>query len=175
MAVLLLVACSLALMGMRIWLPRGATVTGRPIGELRLTWRERIALQRSNLYGFGVILLLVTATGMVPLLYELIAFAVVYGILTVPVRYRLTSDGIALNNVVFRRWDEFQRVNAEQRAVRLVGVAGMRDFQVVAQGEHQAAALALIQQRLPNGPARRDQKGGAPMRGRAAWRGAANR
>ena len=120
------------------------------MGELRLTFRERIALQRSNLYGFGLILLLVTATGMVPFMYELIAIAVAYGILAIPVRYRLTSDGIALNNVVFRRWEGFQRVSAEKRSIRLTGVERMRDFQMYAQGEHQEAALAMLQRGLPN-------------------------
>ncbi|TAK78931.1 MAG: ammonium transporter [Dehalococcoidia bacterium] len=53
-----------------------------------------------------------------------------YAVVSRPVRYRLTSTGIAVNRVVFRPWAEFSGYEARKGSVRLIGTATSNRFDV---------------------------------------------
>jgi hypothetical protein len=53
-----LLASMLIIMLMSIMLPFGAKITGKKVGAIRLNFRERLLLQRINIYAIGFVLLL---------------------------------------------------------------------------------------------------------------------
>lgn len=166
MPALLLVVFSLLLMLARVAAPFGRAPLGRPLLTVRLGLPERVLYHRSGLYAFGAILLLVSVGGLLSTPFLLLAVLACYGVLTVPVRYRLTSDGIGVNTVVFRRWSEFGAVDANARAITLRGTPGSGRFTVRLLAAHQSDALAVIRRHVAaaGAPARERGKRGRPVR-----------
>ena len=144
MAIVLLLAVMLVIAAMRVFLPVGARVPGRPLGDVSLSWRERLLLQRTNMYLFGAVVLLGAASGALTGPLELVALLAAFAILTIPVRYRFTSEGIARNNVVFRAWSDFAGYREERSALVLEAVAGQRDFRLHVTGAHREAARRAV-------------------------------
>src|SRR5262249_20470086 len=130
MLVILLFGCMLAVMLMRVFLPLGQRTAGTERAVFALGLKERLLYQRTNIYAIGAVLVLTALTGLISVPIELVVFAAVLAILMIPVRYRLTDQGIGLNNVVFRRWDEFEDLDIGGRSVRLLGKEGAADFTV---------------------------------------------
>lgn len=128
---ILLFGAMLILTLVRVAPPLGARIEGEPVGRITLGMRERVRLQRTNIYAIGLVLLLVTATSSLPLIAELAVIAGVLGILAIPMRYVLTTDGIALNRSVFRRWSEFEGFQADSGGIKLVPQPGVRGFRIV--------------------------------------------
>ncbi len=148
MAAVALVASSLILILCRTVAPFGQRVAGRELLTVRLGLRERILYHRTGLYAFAVILLLLAAGGLLSSPLQLLAVLACYGVLLIPVRYRLTSAGVAVNNVVFRRWSEFAAVDVTPRALTLRARPGYRPFTLRLLAEHQPAALAVVRRQL---------------------------
>lgn len=144
MAILGLLATMLIVMLMRIAMPFGAVRTGRPTAQVTLSFRERMLLQRTNVYAIGTVLLLLAATGQSSPVIELLTLFAVFALLSLRVRYTLTTDGIGLNNVVFRPWAEFQSVEETRRGLRLVPRDGAGAFTLHVLGVHRAAALQAL-------------------------------
>src|SRR3954447_2230831 len=101
MPTLFLFGAMLIVMTMRVAPPLGVRIEGDPTGRITLGMRERVRLQRTNIYAIGLVLLLVTATSSLPLIAELAIIVGVLAILAIPTRYVLTTEGIALNRTVF--------------------------------------------------------------------------
>ncbi len=144
MAVILLLAGMLIVAVLRVHAPFGTRAEGRPLGSITLSFRERMLLQRTNLYLIGGVILITVAGGLLRGPLELIAFAAVFGVLLIPARYTLTSDGIALNQVVFRRWSDFTGFREARGAIVLEAVEGQRDFRLHVTGAHREAARRAL-------------------------------
>lgn len=168
-----LVILSLGFMLFRVVSPRGVTVQGRILRTVTLNFRERLQLQRTNMLCLGVILLLGGLGHWVPLPFELLAIVASYGVLMVPVRYQITSHGIGLNRVIFRRWDEFAEIEASSQRIVLRGRPGNGRLTIWLRDVHQADVLSLLRRyvhganrasaRIHPEPAERtnDKKGGS--------------
>ncbi|HWO72970.1 MAG TPA: hypothetical protein VNN21_05375, partial [Dehalococcoidia bacterium] len=176
MATALLFIAMLIITLMRVVLPRGARIHGHPLRTVALSFRERVLFQRVNLYAIGFVLLLTAATGLVSTGWELLVVVTASGILLLPVRLVLTTEGVATNNVVFRPWEEFLGFTAERRRIRLHARAGTRDLVLPLLPARQGEALAVIQHFLrPSGhPAScvipvEQPTGGPGARFRALW------
>ena len=128
MPVLILFAGMLGLMFMRVFLPVGAKIRGQPLKTVSLSFMERALMQRVNVYALGVVLLLTTVTGVIATTWELSVVMFAFGILLLPVRYVITTEGVAVNNVVFRPWDEFTGYVEGRRGIRLTGQPGTRSL-----------------------------------------------
>ncbi len=148
MAAVALVVSSLILMLCRTVAPFGQRVEGQELLTVRLGLRERIVYHRRGLYAFGVILLVLAAGGLLSRPLQVLAVLACYGVLLIPLRYRLTSVGVAVNNVVFRRWSEFAEVDVTPRALTLRGRPGYRPFTLRLLAQHQPAALAVVRRQL---------------------------
>jgi hypothetical protein len=148
MPALLLVVLSLVMMAARVAAPFGQRIEGRELLVVRLSFVERVLFHRSGLYAFGVILLLVGVTGLLPVPFQVLAVLACYGVLTIPVRYRLTDAGIGLNNVVFRRWSEFNGVDVSSRAITLRGRPGNGRFTVRLLSAHKSEPLRAIRRHI---------------------------
>ena len=112
----LLCGMMLILTLMRIAVPIGQPVAGNLLGVVPLRFRERIRLQRTNVYLLGVMLLLGTLGGWIRTPINLIVVLATFVIVSIPVQYTFTTEGIARNRVVFRHWDEFDRHRRRARA-----------------------------------------------------------
>jgi hypothetical protein len=132
MEFVLLFGSMLIVMLIRVVPPIGVRIEGKPVGRVTLGFRERVRLHRTNVYAIGAVLLLVSATGGMPLIGELGVIAAVLGILAIPTRYILTDRGIALNRTVFRPWTDFDGFRVLSSGLELEPVTGHgRAFRVV--------------------------------------------
>jgi hypothetical protein len=149
MAVMLLFAAMLALMLMRVYLPIGAKARGKVTSRVSLSLMERFLLQRVNLYAIGGVLLLMIVTGSMSTAGELLVLLVAQGILMIPVRCVITSEGVGLNNVVFRPWSEFVGFTVAPRRIVLVGREGTRSMSIPLYPRHQQEIIPALRRHLP--------------------------
>ena len=140
----LLCGMMLILTLMRVAVPIGQPVTGHLLGTMPLRFRERIRLQRTNVYLIGVVLLLGTLGGWLRAPINLIVVLAAFVIVSIPVQYTFTTEGIARNRVVFRRWDEFSAVADERGRILLRGVPGSANFPLLLADDQHAAVLRLL-------------------------------
>lgn len=138
----------LIIMLLRVALPIGVKIEGKLLREIRLSWSERLQLQRTNVYLIGGALLLGSVAGWLPTIVELMVVVAAMAILAIPVRYRLTDQGIALNHVVFRSWKEFKSVEADRRGLCLDAQMGFRDFSVVIAASRRGEVQRLLEAAL---------------------------
>ena len=131
MAFIFLFGSMLIVMLLRIAPPIGVRLEGEPIGKVTLGMRERVRLQRTNIYAIGAVLLVASFAGDMPLIVELAVMVGVLAILAIPVRYVFTARGIALNRTVFRHWSEFRDLEVDGSGIKLVPVEGVRPFRLV--------------------------------------------
>ena len=155
MPVLFLFIAMLGLMLMRVHLPFGGTrYSGRILKTIKLSFSERLFMQRVNMYAIGAFLLLTAVTGQLPSIYGFTAIAITQGILLIPIRCALTTEGVAISNVVFRPWDEFTGYSVERRRIRLMGREGVRGMALPVQPRNQQEVLPILRRRLEEAPAR---------------------
>src|SRR6266542_6066813 len=124
MAFIFLFGSMLIVMLLRIAPPLGVRIDGEPIGKVTLGMRERVRLQRTNVYAIGAMLLVTAFAGDMPLILQGAVMLGVLAILAIPVRYVFTTRGVAMNRTVFRTWSEFQDIELDSGGVRLVPVGG---------------------------------------------------
>lgn len=130
MGVIALFGLMLIIMLMRVGVPIGARLYGGRITEVRLSFAERVRFHRTNVYLIGLVLLLGAVVGWLHPAVQLLVLGAVFTILTIPTRYIVTSEGVALNHVVFRAWTEFRGVEESRGGLRLRARDGYRDFLV---------------------------------------------
>jgi ammonium transporter, Amt family len=110
MLVWLLIGCFFILMLVRIGLPFGIKSEGSVVATVTLTYREKLLLHRTNLYTLGALLVLSAIGKWFPTTVELVIILAALALVNLPVRYQFTTLGIACNNVLFRKWKEFEYV-----------------------------------------------------------------
>src|SRR2546421_3491254 len=108
MFVWLLIGCSFILMLVRIGVPFGIKSEGRVVPTVTVTYREKLLLHRTNLYALGALLVLSAIGKWFPTTVELVIILAALALVNLPVRYQFTTLGIACNNVLFRKWKEFE-------------------------------------------------------------------
>ena len=149
MAVVLLLVSMLIIAVLRVNMPFGAKAEGRPVGAITLSFRERMLLQRTNLYLIGAVIFITAVGGFLGGLLETVAILATLAVLTIPARYTITTQGIALNNVVFRSWTDFAGYREERGGVVLLAVEGQRNFRMHVLGANRATALRALAHVLP--------------------------
>jgi len=105
----------------RAWLPVGVAVPGRLLLEVPMGWRERWRWHRRSFYALAALMLLGAIGGWLPPVLQGAMALFAAAIFWIPIRYRLTTEGVAVNNVLFRRWEEFEGYRMEPWGIRLVG------------------------------------------------------
>src|SRR5438445_11725842 len=126
MLILIVFGVMLIFMVMRVGLSIGSKVEGRKVGEIQLSFKERLHYQRTNVYAIGAVLLLMTLAGRVSTPIEMVVIVGTFAIITFPVRYIVTTQGIGLNNVLFRHWSEFLGMSVDDRHISLVPTSEWR-------------------------------------------------
>ncbi|MEO8457577.1 MAG: ammonium transporter [Chloroflexota bacterium] len=149
MLVLALFGFMLILMLMRVGLFFGSKAEGRTVGEIQLSFKERLLYHRTNVYAIGAVLLLMTLAGKVSGPIEIVVIFATFAIITIPVKYVVTTEGIGLNNVLFRRWEEFRGMMVAKRHVSLVPTAEWRGMRLFITPDVHHKDVALIRRFLP--------------------------
>ncbi|HEX9131514.1 MAG TPA: ammonium transporter [Ktedonobacteraceae bacterium] len=148
MLVWLLVGCSLMLMLLRIGLPLGIRSEGKTVATVTLTYREKLLLHRTNLYAFGVLLLLGAIGKWFTTPVEVVLILVALGIINLPVRYYFTTQGIARNNVLFRKWKEFEYARYYRTKLTLMPRGGFGSLPLYVLASRQDEVLPYFQRFL---------------------------
>lgn len=144
MIVPLLCGMMLILTLMRVAVPVGQPVTGDVIGAMPLRFRERIRLQRTNVYLIGVVLLLGTLGGWLRAPINLIVVMATFVIVSIPIQYTFTTEGIARNRVVFRHWGEFSAIADERGRILLSGAPGSANFPLLLADDQHETVMHLL-------------------------------
>ena len=142
------IGCLVIALG-RVTALRVAPQTGAPIGEVSLSFVERMRYHRGAIYAVGGLMLLGSLAGALSWPLEVVIAAATFAIVKAPVRYRFTSDGVALGRVLFRHWSEFSGYRASNRGLLLAGKAGNGGFRFRAGGERAAEIQKIVARRLP--------------------------
>ncbi len=153
MAVLVLFGLMLIIMLMRVALPIGAKTEGKRLKEIPLSFRERLVYHRLSIYSIGAVLVLMTLTGLVSQPIEMVVILATFAIVTIPVRYVVTSAGIGLNNVLFRPWSDFRGLTPEKRQVVLVATTGLQALKLRFSPAGHEQDLAFVRRYLKTMPA----------------------
>ncbi|GHO90250.1 hypothetical protein KSF_002980 [Reticulibacter mediterranei] len=148
MAVYLLVGCFFILMLVRIGLPFGVPASGKPVTSVALSFRERLVLHRTNMYALGALLLLAAIGHWFSLPVEVACIFLALALVNLPIRYHFTSEGIACNNVSFRRWNEFSYVGVHGGRLTLMPRAGYAPLRLVVLASRQKEVLPTFQRFL---------------------------
>jgi ammonium transporter, Amt family len=148
MTVWFLVGCFFILMFVRIGLPFGIQSEGRTLARIGLTFRERLLMHRTNMYALGVLLLLSAFGKWFSLPVEVALIFVSLAIVNLPMRYQFTTEGIACNNVLFRRWKEFEYVRVHGAHLTLVPRKGFASLKLVVQASRHKEVLPYFQRFL---------------------------
>ena len=74
----------LIFMVMRVGLPIGSKAEGQKVGEISLSFRERLIYHRTNVYAIGAVLLLMALAGKVTSPIEMVVILGTFAIVTLP-------------------------------------------------------------------------------------------
>ncbi len=160
MLTVLLVALMLLVMLMRVFLPIGSRKAGKVITTVRLSLMERFIMQRVNLYAIGSVLLLMTVTDSLSSAGLILVLLIAQLILAIPVRCVLTSEGVGLNNVVFRPWSDFVGFSVTARRITLLGCEGTRPLNIPLLADHQKEVIPILRRYLPETKPRKEAREG---------------
>jgi hypothetical protein len=149
MPIVMLLVAMLIIAVIRVHAPFGQQAEGKPLGRITLSLRERALLQRTNMYLIGAVILISVIGGFLGGPLELVAIIATAAVLTIPVRYTLTTQGVAMNNVVFRSWTEFTGYREERTGIVLLGGPGRRNFRMHVLGSNRVTARKAIARLLP--------------------------
>ena len=135
----------------RVWMPwvdgpRGDVVHRErlsPFGRLRMHAPPPMLLLALTVVGWAV--------GQIPGAVVALVSVAIAVLVALPVRYTLTTDGIAVGRTPFRRWTEFGGVARRRGGVQLQGVAGARGMRVWLSGSRGDDEFVLLLRRLVRG------------------------
>jgi Amt family ammonium transporter len=148
MLVWLLVGCFFLLMLTRKALPFGVKTEGKEVGSVSLTFGERMLMQRMDMYALAGLLLLSAIGQWFPFIIELLVILVALAIVKLPLRYHFTTDGFAYNNVVFRRWKEFEYIRVNGAKITLMPRHGFAPLKLVVKPSRHTQVLPYFQRYL---------------------------
>ena len=140
-----IIGCLVIALG-RVTSLRAAKTEGTPIADVSLGFVERMQYHRGAIYSVGALLLLGAMTGMLSARLELVVIAALVAVTQVPVRYRFTTQGVALGRLLFRPWSEFTGYRPAKHSLLLIGKTGNGGFQFRTQNPEVAR---LVSRRLP--------------------------
>jgi Amt family ammonium transporter len=142
------VGCLVIALG-RVTALRAAEVTGPPTGEVALSFIERMRYHRTAVYSIGGLMLLGAVFGYISAGIEMVIGGAMLAIVQLPIRYRFTTQGVALGRMLFRPWSEFAGYKSTPKGLAIVGKGGNGSFWVRATGERLHAAQVQTAKRLP--------------------------
>src|SRR6266516_1532725 len=148
MLVWILIGFSFMLMLLRIGLPFGIKSEGSVVATVTLTYREKLLLHRTNLYALGALLVLSAIGKWFPTTLEVVIIFAALALVNLPVRYQFTTLGIACNNVLFRKWKEFEYARYRGAKLTLVPRKGFGSLPLIVLASRHDEVLPYFQRFL---------------------------
>ena len=145
-----LIAAVLALF-LRVWVPWGERASGNLVSRESLSFRGRLRMHGPAALALWLISLVLLIAGRIGPLTALAVTALLLLLLSLPVRYTMTSRGIRAAWTPFRRWTEFGGVARRRGGVRLQGVAGARPLSLWLSGGRDDDDFVLLLRQLVRG------------------------
>lgn len=140
---LVIVAVVLAIA--RVWSPWRTRPQGQPILSLRMPLRARLRNQALPLALLVVAVVLNAAWSRIPEIVAVAPLLAVLGGTLIPARYTVTTEGIAIGALTFRRWTEFSGISVRRGRIRFKSIRGTRRLDVWLPGRfHDADTVAEI-------------------------------
>lgn len=132
---------------------RPVRVEGTLVAEVSLNLRERIAYHRGAIYATAGLTLLGAVAGYITAPMELVVMMATLVVIQLPVRYRITTKGVALGRLLFRPYHEFVGHRLTKSGLFLVGKPGNGTFRFRTTGAQTDAALRAVAKNLNKLPA----------------------
>ncbi|HEX4207823.1 MAG TPA: ammonium transporter, partial [Ktedonobacteraceae bacterium] len=102
-----------------------------------------------NMYTLGALLLLSAIGGWFSTPVEIAFILLALGVVNLPMRYHFTLNGIACNNVLFRKWSEFESVHIHGARITLMPRNGFAPLKLFVSVPRQKEIMPLFQRFLP--------------------------
>ncbi len=145
MIVLPLIIIAVIIAIFRVWSPWRGRIQGPVIHVMRMPLRARLANQAVPLIMLAFAAMLNEVLGAIIVWVPLVPLVVLLATTLIPARYTLTTDGIAVGALTFRRWTEFSGVTVRRGRIRCKPIAGARRLSVWLPGRfHDADTVAEI-------------------------------
>lgn len=148
----LLIFVMLALMATRAYAPFRAAAPGDTLLEVPLGFVFRALDQRWNILALLAVLSLgsgLLGERWLPHGLFLLTLLMMAAILCIPVRYRITTHGVALNGRAFRPWQDFTGWNTRGNVVQLRGATRLGTLRLYAPYAYQERIGAVLRRYLP--------------------------
>lgn len=116
----------------RVFLPIGQKTEAMVIKQIVLPFRYRMLYHRFSMYSVGLVMVLGGVGGWMSFAFQVVLAMGTFAILGIPIKYTLTTQTIALNNVVVREWKEFKSCEMQGRFLILQTGGKERRFKVLA-------------------------------------------
>ena len=129
--VILLIGLMLITMLTRVFLPIGQKLEGPEIRRVTLSFRYRLLYHRTSIYLIGLVMVLGGLGGWMSFALQVVMIMGAFAISDIPIRYKFTANGVALNNVVVREWAEFETAEIKGRFYCLLAKGNSRDFKLL--------------------------------------------
>ena len=146
----IIIAAALALF-LRVWIPWGERASGNLVSRQTLSLLGRLRMHGPAALALWLIAIVLLIAGRIAPLTALIVTGLLAILLSLPVRYTMTSRGIRAAWTPFRRWTEFGGVARRRGGVRLQGVAGARPLTIWLSGGRDDDDFVLLLRQLVRG------------------------
>lgn len=148
--VILIIGVMLITMLTRVFLPIGQKLEGTEIRRVNISFRYRLLYHRTSIYLIGLLMVLGGLGGWLSFALQVVMIMGAFAITGIPVRYKFSAQGVALNNVVVRSWSEFEGEEIQGRFYRLHASGKGRDFKMLIPPLEQEQVTRLTQKLLKN-------------------------
>jgi hypothetical protein len=135
----------------RIWTPWGERASGNLVRRETLSLLGRLRMHGPTAALIFLASVVALFLGWIGPLTALVVVALLALLLSLPVRYTLTSRGIRVGWRPFRRWTEFGGVARRPGGVCLQGVAGARSLRLWLSGGRDDDEFVLLLRQLVRG------------------------
>ena len=135
----------------RVWSPWRPRSQGAPLRTLQMPSAARLSNQVGPLALLAAAFALNEWLSSVPFWVPLVPLALLALSVIVPASYTLTTDGILIGRLTFRRWTEFSGVTVRRGRLRLKSISGVRPLQIWLPGRfHDADTVVEIRGLIRN-------------------------
>jgi ABC-type xylose transport system permease subunit len=146
--VLALITIAVIIAIFRVWSPWRPRVQGPVVHVLRMPIRARLVNQVVPVVLLIGAVVLNEALGRLPFWVPLVPLVLLVATSLIPARYTLTTDGIAVGALGFRRWTEFSGVTIRRGQVRCKPISGVRGLSIWLPGRFHDADTVIEVRRL---------------------------
>jgi hypothetical protein len=146
----ILIAVALALF-LRVWTPWGERASGNLVSQQALSLFGRLRMHGPAALALWLVAIVMLVSGRIGWPTALLVTALLLLLVSLPVRYTMTSRGIRAAWTPFRRWTEFGGVSRRPGGVRLQGVAGARPLTIWLSGGRDDDDFVLLLRQLVRG------------------------